>query len=290
MRQSKGLGELQLLLAALLWGISLVSQKLGMVHLGPFSFSAIRLLIGAGVLVPVYFLLHRLKLSTGDHRVLKPGILLGVLIFTALSFQQFGLLETSAGKAAFITTLYIVIVPVIGIFLKKKMQLSNWLGVLLGLVGLYLLSVQADFTVNRGDILLLIGALFWSGQILVIDRYSAHHDGVLLSMTQFLVAGSLFLLFSLWREQMTWDAVWLSRGPILFAGIIAVGVAYTLQIFGQRSVPPALASMIMSLEAVFAVFAGMIFLNERLSMREVIGCIVMFMAILLSQYRKKETR
>lgn len=288
MRQSKGLGEVQLFLASLLWGISLVSQKLGMVHLGPFSFSAVRLLIGACVLIPVYYLLRRMGLSRGDKQVLKPGIMLGVLVFFGLTFQQFGLLQTSAGKAAFITTLYIVIVPIIGIFLKKKMNLSNWLGVLLGLVGLYLLSVQSDFTIGQGDLLILIGAFFWSGQILVIDRYSAHHDGVLLSMTQFFVAGFLFLLFSLLREQMTFQAVWISRWPILYASVIAVAVAYTLQIFGQRSVPPALASMIMSLEAVFAVLAGMIFLQERMSVREVIGCVVMFLAILLSQYRKKE--
>lgn len=287
MKQKNLRGELLLFITAIIWGISFVAQKLGMNNLGPFSFSAARLTLGATALIPVYFLLRKVAPSSNEKGVLKLGILLGVMIFFGISLQQYGLQYTTAGKSAFITALYIIIVPVVGIFMKKKLNLYNWLGVLLGVVGLYLLSINEGFQMSKGDFVILIGAFFWSAHIILVDQYGAKYDGVLLSMIQFYTAGLLSLAVSLLAEDMTTQGLWLSRGPILFAGIVVVGVAYTLQIFGQRDVPPALASMILSFEAVFAVLAGMFFLQESMTLKETIGCIVMFIAIILSQLKVK---
>lgn len=287
MKPSKLRGELLLFITAIIWGVSFVAQKLGMNHLGPFSFSAARLTIGATALIPVYFLLKKTAPSQNEKGVLPMGILLGLMIFFGISLQQYGLMSTTAGKSAFITALYIIIVPLAGIFMKKKLNVYNWLGVLLGVVGLYLLSINEGFQMSKGDFIVLIGSFFWSAHIILVDKYGARYDGVLLSMIQFYTAGILSLIFSLFLEQMTLQGLWLSRGPILFAGIVVVGLAYTLQIFGQRNVPPALASMILSFEAVFAVLSGMLFLNETMTLKETLGCVVMFIAIILSQLKVK---
>lgn len=291
-----------LMITALIWGVAFVAQSAGGDAVGPFSFNCIRSIIGGAVLLPVIKLLDKLKLTSRKPenkedriKLLKGGICCGAVLFIASSLQQIGItMGASAGKAGFLTACYIIMVPLLGIFLGRKCGFNIWIGVVIALCGLYFLCVKGEFVLSVPDILLLLCALAFSFHIIVIDHFSPLVDGVRMSCIQFFTSGILGIVpmcfmetapdASLWVASfMTADA-WI---PILYAGVMSCGVAYTLQIVGQDGLNPALASLIMSFESVFSALAGAVILHEILSVREIAGCVLVFTAVLLAQLPQK---
>ncbi len=291
-----------LLLASFIWGTAFVAQSVGMDYIGPFTFNGIRSLIGAAVLVPFIGLFGYLRKREAQKKgsevppenrrdLLTAGITCGVLLFIATSLQQIGLQYTSVGKSGFITAFYIVFVPVLGIFLHKKTGWRVWTAVGIALVGLYLLCITEEFTIGIGDILTIFCALTFSCHILVVDHFSPKVDGIKMSCLQFLVCGLLSMPFMFLFETPRPDAIFAGIGPLLYAGALSCGLAYTLQIVGQKNMNPAIASLLMSPESCFSVLAGWVVLGERLTGREYLGCALMFAAIILAQLpdRKEKT-
>lgn len=285
-----------LMLTAFIWGTAFVAQSVGMDYLGPFTFNGVRSLIGAAALLPCIWLLQILNKKEGTVKeegsrkdLIIGGIACGLLLFAASSLQQIGIQYTSAGKAGFITAFYIVIVPVLGIFLHKKIGWKVWIAVLLALAGLYFLCITEKFTIGKGDIFIFLCALVFSLHIMVIDHFSPKVDGVKMSCIQFLVCGIVSIPFMVLTETPRLDAMLAGWFPLVYAGVFSCGVAYTLQIVGQKNVNPAIASLILSLESCFSVLAGWMILGERLSVRESAGCILMFAAIILAQLPDKKT-
>lgn len=284
-----------LMLAAFIWGTAFVAQSVGMDHLGPFTFNGIRNFIGGLALLPCIYFLGRInkkeeKLSGGEKQQVRKkkdliigGTACGVVLFTASSLQQIALQYTTVGKAGFITACYIVIVPVLGIFLHKKIGWKVWLAVALAIVGLYFLCITEKLSIGKGDALMFLCAVVFSLHIIVIDHFSPKVDGVKMSCIQFFVSGCLSVIPMFVVETLEIAAVMKSWGPILYAGILSSGVGYTLQIVGQKNVNPAIASLILSLESCFSVLAGWVILHEQLSAREALGCVLMFGAIILAQ-------
>lgn len=293
-----------LMLAAFIWGTAFVAQSMGMDYLGPFTFNGVRNFVGAAALLPCIWLLDRLngrdakkkekaegagnENAGGRRDLILGGISCGTMLFIAGSLQQVGLQYTTVGKAGFITACYIVLVPVCGIFLHKKIGGKVWIAVALSLVGLYLLCITEKLTVGKGDILVFLCALVFTMHILVIDHFSPKADGVKMSCIQFLVCGILSLVPMFVFETPQVGALMKSWGPILYAGVLSSGVAYTLQIVGQKNVNPAVASLILSLESCFSVLAGWVVLGQRLSSREAFGCVLMFAAIILAQLPERK--
>lgn len=289
-----------LVLTAFIWGVAFVAQSAGGDLAGPFTFNSIRSFIGGLVLLPVIYFLERKGLSkrpeTGEERklLLTGGILCGVMLGLASTVQQLGIYYgASSGKAGFLTACYILMVPVLGLFFKKKCRWNIWVGVLLGLAGLYLLCIKDSFLPEFSDILLLLCALLFSFHILTVDYFSPKVDGVRLACSQFFVAGLLCavpMVFVEMRQGLAaWSAPLLSINawiPILYAGVLSCGVAYTLQIIGQKGVNPTIASLLMSLESVFAVLAGWIILDETLGRQELLGCGFLFAAIVIAQVKQ----
>lgn len=285
--------NLMLLIAAAIWGFGFVAQRLGMNYLEPFAFNSARFLLGSLSLLPLLCFLSRQKLSRQkgnrdtkpNHSLSKGSLICGLVLFVAATLQQYGLFYTTAAKAGFITGLYLILVPIIGILLKHTTGLTTWLGALLAVVGLYLLSVNDNFTMSLGDTLIFIGALFWAFHILVIDHFSGRIDPIQLSAVQFLVCGLLSLGVALIIETPTLTGALAGWQPILFAGVVSVGIAYTLQVIAQKNAKPSHAAIIMSLETVFAAIGGVWLLNESLSPRAWFGCGLMLAGMLLSQVR-----
>jgi drug/metabolite transporter (DMT)-like permease len=287
-----------LVLAALIWGIAFVAQSVGGDAVGPYTFNCIRSLIGSAFLLPVIALMDRLGLSRKpatpeQKKTLRiGGVCCGVVLGLASNLQQLGIyLGSSAGKAGFLTACYILLVPILGLFFHRKAGWNVWCGVVLTLAGLYLLCMNGQFSLQLSDILLLLCALTFSVHILVIDRFSPLVDGVRMSCIQFLVAGLLsavpMLLWDLpqagmssWISALLVPSAWI---PILYAGVLSCGVAYTLQIIGQQGVNPTVASLLMSLESVFSVIAGWILLEEKMGAKELCGCALIFGAVVLAQ-------
>ena len=284
-----------LVLTAFIWGTAFVAQSMGMDYLGPFTFNGVRSLIGGAALLPCIAFLKLLNgkntaaFINGNRKdLLIGGIACGLLLFAATSLQQIGIQYTTAGKAGFITAFYIVIVPVLGIFLRKRIGWKVWIAVVVALFGLYFLCITEHFTVGKGDILIFVCALIFSLHILVIDRFSPKVDGVKMSCIQFFVCGIASMPFMFVLETPRLGAMLEGWMPLMYAGVLSCGVAYTLQIIGQKNVNPAVASLILSLESCFSVLAGWIVLGERLSRREFAGCVLMFVAIILAQLPEKE--
>ena len=283
--------SLLLFLAAFIWGVAFVAQSVGMDYVGPFTFNAVRCFVGSLILIPVIFWNQKRTAKKVDKDTLhdRPkesilgGISCGILFFIATSLQQIGILYTSVGKAGFITALYIVIVPILGIFLKRKVNLKIWISVLIALVGLYLLCMSGSLTLTKGDALILLGALFFSFHILVVDYFYSKVSGVKLSCIQLFIASMLSAIPMFVLENPKLSSICAAWAPILYAGILSCGVAYTLQIIGQRNLNPTIASLILSLESVISVLAGWVILHQTLSTRELIGCVLMFAAILLAE-------
>ena len=283
-----------LFLTAFIWGTAFVAQSMGMDYLGPFGFNGIRSLIGGVALLPCIYILGKINKNSnekGDVKTLAAGgICCGLALFAASSMQQIGIQYTTAGKAGFITAFYIVLVPVFGIFLGKKTGWKIWLAVALALAGLYFLCITESFSVGRGDIYVFIGALLFTVHILVIDYFAPRTDGVKMSCIQFFVAGILSMFPMAAFETTTVEGIMSSWGPLLYAGVLSCGVAYTLQIIGQKNMNPTVASLILSLESCISVLAGWAILGEQLSVREGVGCILMFAAIVLAQIPEKQSK
>lgn len=292
-------GGAMLMLTALIWGTAFVAQSVGMDYLGPCAFTATRNFIGCVALLPVIALASRLRSGTQPEEVAPApgkkalfgwGAACGLLLGGATLLQQAGMQTASAGKAGFLTALYIVIVPVLGIFLGRRPGLKVWIGVVLALVGAYLLSVKGGAGIASGDLLVIASAVVFSLHILVIDSVPAGVDGVRLSCVQFLVAGAFALVLALFLETFTWRDILSAWVPLLYTGVVSSGVGYTLQILGQRTVSPTVASLILSLESVFAALAGWAILGQALSLRELFGCALVFVAVILAQLPSKKGR
>ncbi len=288
--------SLLLLLTATIWGVAFVAQSVGMDYVGGFTFNMARSLIGSAVLLPVIWFMGRNSSKKAEETqgsgsrkdLLWGGLACGILMCLASNFQQFGIKYTTVGKAGFITACYIVLVPILGLFLKKKCSPFIWLAVAMSVAGLYLLCITDGFSIGKGDILVLICAVLFSFHILVIDYYSPKVDGVKLSCIQFLVCGILSGIPALIFEKPEMSAVLTAWQPILYAGVMSCGVAYTLQIIGQKNMNPTVASLILSLESCISVLAGWVILGQQLSAREIAGCVIMFAAIILAQLPQKE--
>ena len=288
--------SLLLLLTATIWGVAFVAQSVGMDYVGGFTFNMARSLIGSAVLLPVIWFMGRnsskkaeeAQGSSSRKDLLWGGLACGILMCLASNFQQFGIKYTTVGKAGFITACYIVLVPILGLFLKKKCSPFIWLAVAMSVAGLYLLCITDGFSIGKGDILVLICAVLFSFPSLVIEYYSPKVDGVKLSCIQFLVCGILSGIPALIFEKPEMSAVLTAWQPILYAGVMSCGVAYTLQIIGQKNMNPTVASLILSLESCISVLAGWVILGQQLSAREIAGCVIMFAAIILAQLPQKE--
>lgn len=282
-------GSFMLALCAIIWGTSLVPQKLGMQYLGAFSFGAARFLTGAIIFLPLSLLVKRLMKEEKEAFLRKDlligGGLCGTVMFLGAYFQQLGLADTTVGKTAFITSMYIVMIPLIGLFLHRKTEMMTWVSVGLAMVGLYFLCISENFSISKGDFYVFLGSVFWAVQITLVDHYSKKTNSLELVLVEFTVAGILSLLCALQIEAPTMQAVTSSIGPILYTGIIVVGVAYTLQALGQKTVSPAITGLILSTESLFGVLAGALMFQEVMSTREIIGCILLFIALLLTQIK-----
>ncbi len=311
MEKMKVRNSLLLLLTAAIWGVAFVAQSVGMEYIGPFTFNCVRSLIGGIVLVPCIWFLGRMdggrkekeagkRDKDGRKDLLLGGISCGILLCLASNFQQVGIVYTSVGKAGFITACYIIIVPVLGIFLHRKCGLNVWAGVLFALAGLYFLCIKGNTStmemerliswlpIGKGEALLMVCALLFSLHILVIDYFTVRADSVKMSCIQFFVCGILSGLGMLAAEEPRVTDIVRAWQPVLYAGVMSCGVAYTLQIVGQKGMNPTVASLILSLESVISVLAGMAFLSQKLTPWEILGCVLMFAAIVLAQLPQRE--
>lgn len=278
-----------LLFTAVIWGNAFVAQSVGMDYVGPFTFNSVRSLIGGLVLIPCIYFLRRndkndfKKCPEDKKQLLLGGVCCGVALAAGSSFQQFGIMDTSVGKAGFITAFYIIIVPILGLFFKKQCGWSVWAGVMVALVGLYFLCITDRFSVGTGDVLIFLCALMFSIHILIIDYFTQFVDGVKMAGIQFFVCGILCGVPMLLVEHPEMTQLIAAWKPLLYAGVLSCGVGYTLQIVGQKGINPTVASLILSLESVTSVIAGFLILGQLLSNREIFGCILMFAAIILAQ-------
>ncbi len=289
-------GSILLLITAIIWGTAFVAQSEGMNYVGPFTYNAVRTLIGGFVLIPVIALFRCTPLHKKDSKnekaplktTVKGGICCGILLFIASSFQQSGIKLTTAGKAGFITALYVVIVPLVGIFFGRKSSIKTWVCAAVAVLGFYLLCIKAGLNLSRGDFLVLIGALFFALHIMVIDSFNDKSaDSMLMSCIQFFTAGLMMTMCMFIFEKPSLSGIFAAKSTILYTGIMSCGVAYTLQMIGQRYTPPSAATLIMSLESVFAALSGWLILSEKLSIKEFIGCALVFAAVILAQLNIK---
>lgn len=279
-------GMATLLGASLLWGVAFVAQSAGMEYIGPFTFTTVRSVLAAIGLAGMFLLFDRIGVSpatTDRKRLWKAGLLMGIIMFAANNLQQVALLYTSVGKAGFITSLYIVFVPIIGMFVKRKPHPMLWPSVALAAVGLYFLSIRGDFTIGKGDLLVLACAIVFAVHILVIDHYASSLDVIRLNCIQFSVTAVLSAIpMAIW-EKPTVSAVSQAWLPLLYAGIISGCVAYSLQMIAQKRVEPTTASLLLSPESVFSALAGWAILGQMLTGRELFGCGLVFLAVVGSQ-------
>lgn len=284
--------DLLLLITAAIWGFAFVAQRTSMEHVGPFTFNGVRFLLGTFSLLPVLYLY---KDSKPDLQIkpLSPfwqrcgSCFIGLLLFTAMSLQQVGMLYTTAGKAGFITGLYVVLVPVFGLIMGQNTSRLIWLGAAFAGVGLYLLSINHDFRSEAGDLLVFISAIVWAWHMLALGWLSPHHNPVRLSMIQFGITGILSLIIAFCIETVSLSGIYAAAIPILYGGIMSVGVAFTLQVIVQKKATPARAAIIMSLETVFAAFGGWWLLNEQMGVRALSGCVLMLTGMLVAQYHNQ---
>ena len=282
-----------LFFTAFIWGTSFVAQSAGMQYIGPFTFSVVRYILGGLVLIPVIVFIRKRSENPGDLKLsIKHGIVCGIILFGASNFQQMAMLRASAGKAGFITALYIILVPILGIFLKKHTSPVIWLSVVLAVVGLYFLCIGRgnSYSYESSDFQLLICSLIFSVHILYIDHSNEKGvDGVVMSSTQFLTAAviSAFFVYPMdgihYNMMPSFDLIMQALPALCYSGFMACGVAYTLQIVGQKDVNPTVASLIMSLESVVSAISGFVVLGQKLTIDELIGCVIMFVAIILAE-------
>lgn len=285
-------GTLALLFATVIWGSAFIAQSVGMDHIGPMTFQASRCGLGALFLIPIIFLFEKDKKrhfkNWADAKLWKTGFFCGTALFVAAGLQQVGLVYTSAGKAGFITAMYIVLVPILGLFLKRKPPVSAWISVVVAVAGLYLLSCVGASEINLGDILMLGGALGFAVQITLVDELAGDLDGLRLNCIQAFVCSVFSAVVMFLTETPTFSGIVSAAIPIGYAGICSMGIAYSLQIIGQKHLEPTPASLIMSLESVFAALCGWLLLHERMSPAELCGCALVFSAVIISQLPEKK--
>ena len=275
-----------LFLTAIIWGFAFVAQRVGAEFVGAFTFNGVRFMLGAASLIPVIMLFEKEKI---DKKILKnnliPGILAGVVLFIASTLQQYGVeLTQSAGKAGFLTGLYTVLVPMIRFVMGKKTGFLTFVGAIFAVTGLFFLCMTGDeFSFGLGDVVLIIGAFFWAGHILVVDKYVNTTSPLKFSLVQFVVCGFLSLICAFAFEDIQWSAIKSAGVPILYGGLMSVGVAYTCQILGQKESDPTFASIVFSTESVFSAIGGALLLNEVMSGRGYLGCVLILIGIVLSQ-------
>ncbi len=280
--------NLLLLITAIIWGFSFVAQRQGMDHVGPFTFNGARFAIGAASLIPILFL-RRINTNGSKQNPLFStatiigGLLLGAVLFIGASLQQTGMIYTTAGKGGFITGLYVIIVPMLGLFVKQKTEIGTWMGAILAVIGMYLLSATDNFSISKGDLLVLCSALFWAIHVQLVGRFCQKYDALILSFYQFIFCALFSWLSALVWEQIHFDNLQKALLPILYTGILSVGVAYTLQVVAQKNAHPSHSAIILSLESVFAVIGGYFFLSEIITGRGLLGCCLMLIGMLLSQ-------
>ena len=287
-----------LFLTACIWGLAFVSQSKGMEYMDPFTFNGVRSLLGAGSLL--VFLLIRSKITGKSLKnldwklTIKAGILCGIALTVASTLQQFGMVYTSVGKAGFITTLYIIFVPIAGILFQRKVPWIVWVAAAMAAVGMYLLCMNESFSINLGDVLVFICAIFFTVHIMIIDYFSPKTDGVVISLIQFTVCGVVCMICAFIWGNPAWSQITSGISTLLYAGVMSCGVAYTLQIVGQNGVNPTVAALLMSLESVVATITGVIafqigFLkvDQTMTLRQVAGCVIVFSAVILVQLPKE---
>lgn len=278
-----------LLLTAVIWGCAFVAQRSGMRYVGPFTFNGLRFMLGVLALIPLIMYRNRRygTQSAGplffSSEFLKKGLLIGIVLFCGASLQQIGMVFTTAGKGGFITGLYVILVPIIGFFLGHRSGWSGWVGAFLATSGMYLLSVTDTLTIERGDLWVLASAFFWASHVLILGWLSPQMDTVKLACAQFFVCAVLSLITAAFTEPISIAGIRDGTIPILYGGLLSVGIAYTLQVAAQKEAPPAHASIILSLETVFAAISGWILLDESLSLRAIFGCLLMLVGMLLVQ-------
>ena len=282
-----------LVLTALIWGCAFVAQSVGMDYVGPFTFNTARFLIGAIVLLPVIWFMDRQRKTgaekgAGQKTLIIGGICCGIALAVASTLQQWGILFTTVGKAGFITAMYIVIVPLLGIFIGKKVRPLIIGCVAIAVVGFYFLCMTESLRLGLGDFLVLLCAIAFSIHILVIDHFSPKVDSVKMSAIQFLTAAIISAVPTLLWEQPVFTEILQAWQPVLYAGVMSCGVAYTLQIIAQKNADPTVASLLLSLESVFSVLAGWVLLGQGLSLKELFGCVLIFCAIILAQLPEKK--
>jgi drug/metabolite transporter (DMT)-like permease len=293
MKNKQLAGSLLLLFTALIWGCAFVSQRIGMSYVGPFTFNSIRTFIGGLFLIPFIPIFCRnqpMLPPKGSARkvLLTGGLVCGLLLCLATNLQQVGIQYTTAGKAGFITSLYIVLVPLLGLFVGQRVRISLWVAVILAVIGLYLLCMGGRLVLERGDLYILLCALTFAFHILAVGYFATRTDGIKLSCLQFLISGAVGMIFMFIFETPRINDILACTLPILYAGIFSCGLAYTFQIIGQKHVSPAVASLLMSFESVFAALSGALILGEHFSSRELIGCLLMFCAVILAQLPEKK--
>ncbi|NOY60194.1 MAG: DMT family transporter [Calditrichaeota bacterium] len=277
-----------LLLTSSIWGFAFVAQRAGMEHVGPFTFNAVRFALGSLALLPFVYYFHRGK-EQESHKPLfyknlfLGGSLAGLALFMGSSFQQIGIVYTTAGKAGFITGLYVILVPIMGLAWHQRAGTGTWLGAVLAVIGLYFLSVRQNLTISPGDLLVLVSAFFWAAHVHIIGWLATKMDSLKIALVQFITCSLLSFVGATFAETITIPTLQKAAFPILYAGLLSVGVAYTLQIVAQKDAPPAHAAIILSFESVFAVLGGWLLLGEILSLRGLLGCTLMLSGMLLSQ-------
>lgn len=286
-----------LLLTAAIWGLAFVAQKVGAEHVGAFTYNGIRFALGSISLIPLILFLNKKKGENEETKnndrdslklTVKAGIIAGCALFIATSLQQMGVMGTTAGKAGFITGLYMVIVPILGLFLKQKVNKSTWIGIVIAIIGLYLLSINEDFSISNGDLLVLIGSVGWAIHILLIDNFTKKIDPLKLSSVQFATCSILSLVMAIIFEDINMVGISGAMVSILYGGLLSVGVAYTLQVVAQKNAKPSHAAILLSMESVFGALGGAMFLGERIGARGLVGCILIFIAIIISQLKPSE--
>lgn len=282
--------DIFLLITAIIWGFAFVAQREGMNHVGPFIFNALRFALGCFVLGPIIILARNrdsLKYRNTGRITLTGGVIAGFFLFIASTLQQIGLINTTAGKAGFITGLYVILVPIFGYFFQHRIGLRTAAGAVFAAVGLFFLSINENFSVNPGDTLVLIGAFIWAIHVLIIGKYSPHVNPFHLAFIQFGVCSLLSTIVSIFVEEFSLGKINDALIPVLYAGLVSVGIAYTLQVVAQKHAPPAHASIIMSLESVFAAVGGYLILSENFTLRQYLGCAMMLLGMFLSEVEQK---
>lgn len=280
--------EFLLMLAAVIWGFAFVAQRASVDHIGPFAFNAIRFALGAISLLPFIFLI---KANSSEKQLYQPrhlkvgGLLTGLLLFAGASFQQVGIVYTSAGNAGFITSLYVIMVPIFGLLWRHKTSFLTWFGALFATIGLYFLSIQDKLKLSEGDSIVLLAALFFAFHVIIIGLYSNKANPIILSIVQFSICAVLSFGASLITEETTWSGIKAATIPLLYGGILSVGVAFTFQVIGQRKAKSATAAIILSFESIFAAFGGWLILNEIFTLRDILGASLMLAGIIISQIR-----